>query len=135
MNTSSIGFPPGVYTVKASLAGFETALSSSVRVEVNKTRAARYFGSGAFTPPASHNVFGTLRRNALNGPSTWGANLALLKRVKLTERLNLQLRGEAFNLNHNNLNNPNTTISSSDYGRILTRSGNRVIQLGARFTF
>ncbi len=48
-------------------------------------KAARYFNPGAFAPPASNNAFGTLRRNALNGPSTWGANLALLKKVRLTE--------------------------------------------------
>jgi len=86
--------------------------------------------------PDSHNTFGNLPRNALLGPLTWGADLAILKRFQITERLSMQLRGEGYDfLNHNNLADPNTTMSSGDYGKILTRSGNRVIQVGARFIF
>jgi outer membrane receptor protein involved in Fe transport len=99
-------------------------------------KAAQYFDKTAFAAPASRTVFGTLPRNAIIGPATWNSNLSLLKKVQLTERKYVQLRGEAYNfLNHNNLNNPNTTMSSSDFGRILSRSGNRVIQIGARFVF
>jgi len=97
---------------------------------------ARYFDTTAFANPASRTVFGTLPRNALWGPLTWSSNLALLKKIQLTEQKFLQLRGEAFNfLNHANLNNPNTTLTSSDFGRILSRSGSRVIQLGVRLQF
>jgi hypothetical protein len=99
-------------------------------------KAAQYFSPGAFASPAVHNTFGTLPRNALVGPLTWNADLAILKRFQITERTYLQLRGEGYDfMNHNNLGNPNTTMSSGDYGKILTRSGNRVIQLGARFVF
>jgi outer membrane receptor protein involved in Fe transport len=99
-------------------------------------RAARYFDTTAFASPASRTVFGTLPRNALAGPATWNSSLALMKKFHFTERTFLQLRAEAFNfLNHNNLNNPNTAMNSSDFGRIVSRSGNRVIQLGARFVF
>ncbi len=96
----------------------------------------RYFDTSVFAQPATHTVFGNLARNSLLGPTTWGTNLALLKRVKLGERFNMQLRGEAYNfLNHNNLGNPNVTMSSSDFGKILTRSGNRIIQVGVRVVF
>jgi outer membrane receptor protein involved in Fe transport len=99
-------------------------------------KAAQYFDKSSFAPPASRNVFGTLPRNAIVGPLTWNTNLSLLKKIQIGERNYLQLRGEAYNfLNHNNLNNPNTTMSSSDFGKILSRSGNRVIQVGARFVF
>jgi hypothetical protein len=99
-------------------------------------KSAQYFSKSSFALPASRNVFGTLPRNALVGPSTWNSNLSLLKKVQISERVYLQLRGEAYNfLNHNNLNNPNTTMSSSDFGKILSRSGSRVIQVGARFVF
>jgi hypothetical protein len=81
-------------------------------------------------------VFGTLPRNALVGPNTWGSNVSLLKRFQINERMFLQLRGEAYNfLNHNNLNNPVVAMNSGDFGRILNRSGNRTMQLGARFQF
>jgi outer membrane receptor protein involved in Fe transport len=99
-------------------------------------RMGRHFDTSAFAPPASRTVFGTLPRNALVGPTTWDSDLALMKRVYITESMFVQLRGEAYNfLNHTNLNNPNTTMSSSDFGRILNRSGSRVIQVGARLQF
>lgn len=97
---------------------------------------AQYFDKTSFANPGSRTVFGTLPRNAIVGPSTWGSNLSLLKKIQISERRYVQLRGEAYNfLNHNNLNNPNVTMSSSDFGRILNRSGSRVIQVGARFVF
>lgn len=99
-------------------------------------RSARYFDTTAFALPASRTVFGNLSRNALVGPSSWNSTLALLKKFHLTERAYLQIRAEAYNfLNHNNLNNPNTAMNSTDFGRILTRTGNRVIQLGGRIVF
>ena len=99
-------------------------------------KAVRYFDTTAFGAPASRTVFGTLPRNALKGPASWNSSLALLKRFHITEKKFVQLRGEAFNfLNHNNLNNPNVAMNSSDFGKILNRSGNRVVQVGARFVF
>ncbi len=42
-------------------------------------------------------------RNSFRGPGAWNTNLGIYKHVKLTERLALQLRGEAYNLfNHHN---------------------------------
>lgn len=99
-------------------------------------QSARYFDTTAFAAPGSRTVFGNLPRNALTGPTTFNSSLALLKKFHFTERTFLQLRGEAYNfLNRSNLNNPNTTMSSADFGRILNRSGNRVIQIGARLVF
>ena len=44
------------------------------------------------------------RRNEFRGPNHWWLDLGVYKNFKLTERVGLQLRGEAFNLpNHANL--------------------------------
>jgi hypothetical protein len=51
--------------------------------------------------------FGNLGRNALTGPPFKQWDLALYKNTKITERLNLQLRAEFFNIiNHPNFSNP-----------------------------
>jgi hypothetical protein len=69
------------------------------------------------TPAGDH--FGNLGRNAFTGPSFVNTDLSLVKNTKLTERLNLQFRTEAFDvLNHPNFGNPNLNPQSSSFGRI-----------------
>jgi len=99
-------------------------------------RMASYFDKTSFAAPSSRTTFGTLRRNALRGPGSWGADCALAKSFHFTESRYLQVRAEAYNVtNHNNLANPNVTMSSVDFTRITTRTGNRTMQIGLRFLY
>ena len=51
--------------------------------------------------------FGTEGRNALTGPAFRQWDISIVKNTQLTERLNLQLRADAYNLlNHPNFSNP-----------------------------
>ena len=68
----------------------------------------------------------------------------MIKTTRITERANLQIRGEAFNLdNHVNLGYPNTTFvpgtngsnSSSTFGTITSARAARSIQLGVKLIF
>jgi hypothetical protein len=100
------------------------------------TRQAKWFDTSVFERPAIRNTFGNLPRNALFGPGRWDVDFAMYKNFAFTETRKFQLRAEAYNLfNHANLNNPNTDMRSVDFGRILTRSGNRQMQIGLRFEF
>jgi len=66
---------------------------SSVRYVVNGSAAAAFFG----------NPFGDAARGSLQGPLLNNLNLGLFKNIRLQERVNLQLRLEAFNaFNHPN---------------------------------
>lgn len=99
-------------------------------------KMAGYFDKNAFAPPKIRNTFGNLGRNALRGPRSWGTDFALLKDFHITEQKIFQVRGEAYNLfNHNTLGSPNTNMRSGDFTRILSRSGNRTMQIGLRFSF
>lgn len=53
-------------------------------------------------------------RNLAQGPGFWNLDMGLSKNFKLTERFNLQMRAEVFNvLNHANFENPrNATVGS-----------------------
>ena len=76
------------------------------------------FGLPVGTTPAGDH-FGNLGRNVFTGPSFVNTDLSLVKNTKLTERLNLQFRTEAFDvLNHPNFGNPNLNPQSSSFGRI-----------------
>lgn len=72
----------------------------------------RRINRAAFTvPPAGRQ--GTLGRNALRGFPLWQLDLALRRQFNLTERVNLQLRGEFFNLfNHPNFADPVNSLSN-----------------------
>jgi Carboxypeptidase regulatory-like domain/TonB-dependent Receptor Plug Domain len=62
-----------------------------------------YINPLAFSQPddSSSNSFGDLGRDAVYGPGFWNIDFSLTKNTKLTERLNLQLRAEFFNIfNH-----------------------------------
>ena len=63
-------------------------------------------------------------------------NLSVTKGFRLSQTVRLDLRMDAFNaFNRVNYSNPNTNITSPDFGRILTSTGARTAQLGARLSF
>jgi len=54
----------------------------------------------------------------------------------LSQTVRLDVRMDAFNaFNRVNYNNPNTNITSPDFGRLLTSMSPRTAQLGARLSF
>jgi len=61
-----------------------------------------YINPLAFSQPDdSVSPFGNLGRDAVYGPGFWNIDFSITKNTKLTERLNLQLRAEFFNIfNH-----------------------------------
>ncbi len=99
-------------------------------------RMTRFFDTSAFANPAIRNTFGNLGRNTLVGPGQWNVDYAVLKNFPISETKFFQYRAEFYNVfNNNNLNDPNTTTRSVDFGRILNRFGNRTMQMGIRFVF
>jgi hypothetical protein len=104
--------------------------------------------------------FGTLGRNSLRGPHFRQFDFSLFKRTQLTERLNMELRFEGYNiLNHPNFANPylpnfgafvssfnnngvgtgaSALTATGDVGigyPFLGSGGPRSLQLAAKFTF
>jgi hypothetical protein len=60
---------------------------------------------------------GTLGRNVVIEPAKYQVNLGLRREFRFSERWNLQLKGEAFNLfNHPLFGSFNTFVGSSDFG-------------------
>jgi len=63
--------------------------------------------------------FGDVPRNSLQGPGFSQLDLALSKRFPVTERVQVQLRAEVFNVfNRAQFANPDGLISATDFGRI-----------------
>ncbi len=95
----------------------------------------RWFNTAAFVFPA-FGTFGNAGRNILDGPGYQNINASLVKNTPLSERVNLQLRLEAFNLfNHPNFNLPDNFLGSPTFGRILSAGDPRHLQFGAKLVF
>jgi hypothetical protein len=95
----------------------------------------RWFNTAAFSLPP-FGSFGSAGRNILDGPGYQNVNASLVKNTSLTERVNLQIRAEFFNLfNHVNFNLPDNFFGSPTFGRILSAQSPRHIQFGVKLLF
>jgi Carboxypeptidase regulatory-like domain len=142
MGTTTGSFPVsnylgGVGGSPAVLTGSTTGTGGSIH---NEAGALQYFANPTTVleqfanPLAGQNG----NRNDLRGPSYWTTDAALLKNIRLTERLGLQFRAEAFNMfNHENFAPPNTNINSSTFGVLGSTDGEgaRQMQFALRLEF
>jgi hypothetical protein len=87
--------------------------------------------------------FGSCGVGVLRGPGLINFDMGVFRRLALTERISLQLRGEAFNISNTpHFSNPNADPSSSNFGLIgnvqnTGREGNdqRFFRIGVRLGF
>jgi hypothetical protein len=110
--------------------------------------------NGAAIANALGTDIGNVGRNVLRGPRQSNVDLSIIKRFRIDESKNIELRAEFFNLfNQVNLANPisdfnavfstgsfdlNTgrIINPGDFGRITSTSNNpRLIQFGVKFNY
>lgn len=104
---------------------------------------------GTVLVPAQWGTFGNMRRNVFRGPGYSNVDMSLAKEFKLNERLNLQLRGEVFNVfNHPNFAGITANLESSTISGlpqytpdvaasnpVVGSGGSRHIQLGLKLIF
>lgn len=96
---------------------------------------ARYFNTAAFAT-APQFVLGNASRNPVRGPAYRDFDLALVKRTRLTEGAEMDLRAEIFDLtNTPEFGQPNGSFGSSAFGSITTTTTDpRVIQFAIRLS-
>jgi hypothetical protein len=101
----------------------------------------QWFNPNAFAAPAV-GTFGTLGRGTYTGPRLADVDLSAAKTTALSEKVNLQLRAELFNLlNRTNLGTPNATVFSgtavsASAGLITTLATTpRQVQFGLKLIF
>jgi hypothetical protein len=95
----------------------------------------QYFNTAAFVPLNSvpRGIYGDAKRGLIYGPGDAVTDLALLRNIGVRGDVSVQMRAEFFNLfNQVNFGNPNTTLSSTTFGRITGAGAGRVIQLAAK---
>jgi hypothetical protein len=101
----------------------------------NQRSLQQWFNTAAFAFPLRGN-FGDASRNILDGPGYQNVNASLVKNTNLSERVDLQLRAEFFNLfNHPNFNLPDNFLGSPTFGRVSSALEPRHIQFGVKLLF
>jgi hypothetical protein len=111
---------------------------------VNRSYAC-WLNGRAFGAPSS-GTFGNLAMNNLVGPGYFNMDLALSRRFPVKEKQYLEIRAEAFNIeNRVNFLNPSnpglvgnasgSALNSSNFGKILSDVGPRIMQFAIKYTF
>src|SRR4030095_160696 len=140
--TIQTGFPLTVVSGRDQSnigAGFDRPNSvAGQRVELDRDERSlnRWFNTAAYELQP-FGTFGNTGRTTVIGPGFIQVDAALLKNFRITEGFNVQFRFEAFNAaNHPNWGNPDTSVISSNYGRITGMRGNmRELQFGLKLIF
>jgi hypothetical protein len=79
---------------------------------------------------------GNLGKGTIIGPSSFQFDVDLIKRVKISERKEFEIRLDAINiLNHSIWANPTLDINSANFGRISNKTGNRTFTINTRINF
>jgi Carboxypeptidase regulatory-like domain len=81
-------------------------------------------------------TLGSLSQTSLQGPGAFRLDVNLIKSFSLREGRELQFRVDAINLlNSPQFGSPETDINSTNFGRITSAAGARLIALSARINF
>jgi hypothetical protein len=97
--------------------------------------AAKYFDTSAFTA-APQFVIGSSSRDPVRGPGLQDADLMIGKTFAIREKVNLELRAEAFNVSNTPpLADPNGSFGSAAFGTIISAGNPRVFELVGKIHF
>jgi len=104
------------------------------RTDFDGTRAV-WFNTKAFQAPAAGTYATNWQRNNLRQPGFWDLHLSVRKSVPIATH-RAELRWDVFNvLNHTTLGPAVTNPTSADFGTIVSRTGNRTMQIGLQYAF
>ncbi len=128
---SSLGYP----SIRANYLGGNVYKTTNPRDFDPATSV--YLNSAAFATPSTFQLGNTARvLDWVRGFTGKSESLSLAKRIPINERFRAVLRADAQNpFNFVRWGNPNTNITSSNFGRVTSASGGRTIQLGASIEF
>ena len=118
-----------------SFAGFGTQRPNRIadpKLPRSERSTARFFDTSAFVV-APQFTLGSSSRNPVRGPGFQCLDIAVVKRIALGERKNVEVRAEVFNVtNTPPLGAPNVVLGSAAFGTITSAGDPRIVQLGLK---
>jgi hypothetical protein len=101
----------------------------------NISPCVSWINKDAFLRPAD-GTLGNLGRSNVPGPGFWTVDVALSRGFRVRENVNVELRGEAFNLTNSYRAGIVTTgLTNPNFGRILTAQDPRIMQVALKLEF
>jgi hypothetical protein len=130
------GFAPGSGDYNADGVNFDFPDVSSYQLPTGRHNYLQgLFTPGNITTPA-FGAAGNEKYNHFRNPGFAETNVTLLKDTKITERVNLQLRFEFYNIfNHPNLNGVDSDLADGNFGKVTSEANPRWMQVGAKIFF
>lgn len=97
--------------------------------------AGTFFDTTAFAR-VTEVRFGNVGRNTMRGPGVVNLDLSLFRTFALTDKYQLQVRAEAFNVSNTpHFSAPDNDANSSDFGKVLSTDGGSAIGRSREFRF
>jgi hypothetical protein len=131
LHQSGFALSPGLSTPTAGLADRPNV------VGLNHTLGTltEWFNTAAFAAP-TYGSYGDASNGSIRGPGYTSLNLSLYKTFPIHDRLNVQLRAEAFNvLNHPNFNSVDTGFGDGSFGQVNGAGDPRILEFAAKIFF
>jgi hypothetical protein len=105
---------------------------SSLKNKNVRTNGHYWFDTSCFATPAT-NYFGNSAPNIITGPGVNNWDIGAGKLITFGEAMNMQFRADAFNaFNHAQFQNPDSTMTDTNFGRITTTGSSREFQLSLK---
>jgi len=94
-----------------------------------------WFDTSAFSAPAA-GTQGNVGNYVSSGPNFFNLDASIFRRIKLSERFNLEIRSEWLHAtNTPQFSSPNTNLGDPGFGLVTGAKGARIINLAAKLTF
>jgi hypothetical protein len=131
LHQSGFALSPGMSTATNGEASRPNVVGSIRKVG----KLSEWFNTAAFQAP-NFGFYGNATNGTIRGPGYTSANISLYKTFPIHERLNMQIRVEAFNvLNHPNFNSVDTGFGSGTYGQVNGAGDPRIMEFAAKMFF
>jgi hypothetical protein len=132
-------FPGATQVTDPQVAGLASGAANGNLQALSTLKAIAINGQTSLINATPGSV-GELSYGSLNGPGGWQINFNLLKRIRITERFNMELRGTAENLTNTPIFSPlastQANINNATFGHITTdANGPRIIVAQLRLNF
>jgi hypothetical protein len=131
LHQSGFALSPGLSLSTAGLAARPNLVGRNRKVG----KLDEWFDTTAYQAPG-FGFYGGARNGTIRGPGYTSANVSFYKTFPIYERLNLQVRAEAFNvLNHPNFNGVDTGLGSGTFGHITGAGDPRIMEFAVKTFF